>query len=375
MSEARRDEITAGVQGEPQAGNRLARRRFVLGGLGGLGALSVSSLAACSSSAPSASASASRSDLYPKFGKQWSIYYATHAVVDGFWATVHKGAIEGAEAMNLKLSWTQDVTFSVETTIARMDAALAVHPDFLVFSAPDPTAQRPQFEKAVQEGIPVICVNTADPKFPGPGSLPYDCFIGGDDYESGEAAAMATLQPWNGLPAKPRRGGVMASSLGNISTTERNAGWESVYKSAGIPSQLYDISGPGGVSGGNPDYIFTSVKAALTVHPDLDAMLVVSGGDDTVAIEKLLQQEGLAGKIKLTSIDLTGNIVQDILAKTAIAVEDNGPYLQGYLPCVLARAYLDWGIMPTNQNWYTGPHTITDATAALALAGQNAGYR
>lgn len=351
-------------------------RRRLLAGIGAVGGLSLASVAAACSSGPSAAAtSADRAAIYPKFDKQWFIYFATHGIVHPFWSTLQKGAEEGAKAMNLRYKWTQDTVFSVQTTIARMDAAIAEKPDFLVFSCPDPTAMRTQFQKAKDAGIPTVCINSGDPAYPAANSVPYDCYIGGNEFGGGAACAQACLEPWGSLPAQPKRGAVLASTPGNITTSQRNAGWESVFKPLGIPTQVYDISGGTTSGGGNPTNVFTATKAMLTQQPDIDAMFVVSGGPDMVAVQQVLTELNLTGKIKLVQIDLTGGIVKDITDNKATAVVDFGPYLEGYLPSVLARTYLDWGVMPTNQQLFTGPNIVNSKNAAQALDGANAGYR
>jgi simple sugar transport system substrate-binding protein len=106
--------------------------------------------------------------------KPYLIYYATHAIAEPVWATVKRGAEQGAADNCLKIKWTQDQTFSIETTIDRMETAISEKPDLLVFTATDPVAMRPTFEKAREAGIPVIAINTLDPASKGQArSLPY----------------------------------------------------------------------------------------------------------------------------------------------------------------------------------------------------------
>ncbi|WFT90988.1 hypothetical protein [Rhizobium leguminosarum] len=45
--------------------------------------------------------------------KPYLIYYATHAVAEPVWATVKKGAEQGADDNCLKIKWTQDDKFSM----------------------------------------------------------------------------------------------------------------------------------------------------------------------------------------------------------------------------------------------------------------------
>ena len=92
--------------------------------------------------------------------KPYLIYYATHAIAEPVWATVKAGATQGAADNCLRIKWTQDQKFSIETTINRMETAISEKPDLLVFTATDPTSMRPTFEKAKAAGIPVIAINS-----------------------------------------------------------------------------------------------------------------------------------------------------------------------------------------------------------------------
>ncbi|MEO8748758.1 MAG: substrate-binding domain-containing protein, partial [Allobranchiibius sp.] len=104
-----------------------------------------------------------------------------------------RGAEQGAADNCLKMKWTQDEKFSIETTIDRMETAISEKPDLLVFTATAPDAMRPTFEKAKAAGIPVIVINTLDPA-PKDQRVPYLIGIGADLYASGVAAAQEVLK-------------------------------------------------------------------------------------------------------------------------------------------------------------------------------------
>ena len=53
---------------------------------------------------------------------------------------------------------------------------------------------------------------------------------------------------------------------------------------------------------------------------------------------------------------------------------DQQPYLQGYLAAVLARAYLDWGLMP-GLDIATGPGVVTPENVDAVMDGINKGRR
>ena len=72
--------------------------------------------------------------------KEQVAYFATHAIAHPFWKIVEVGARDGARDACLTFKWTQDVDFSVGTTIERMETAVAEDPDVLIITATDPAA-------------------------------------------------------------------------------------------------------------------------------------------------------------------------------------------------------------------------------------------
>ena len=54
-----------------------------------------------------------------EYKKPAVVYFATHAIAHPFWTIVENGAMEGARDACITLKWTEDVNFSVQTTIER----------------------------------------------------------------------------------------------------------------------------------------------------------------------------------------------------------------------------------------------------------------
>jgi simple sugar transport system substrate-binding protein len=104
-----------------------------------------------------------RADDHCAGRKPYLIYYATHAIAEPVWETVKRGAEQGAADNCLKMKWTQDQKFSIETTIDRMETAITEKPDLMVITATDPKAMGPTIRKAHDAGIPMIAINSLDP--------------------------------------------------------------------------------------------------------------------------------------------------------------------------------------------------------------------
>jgi simple sugar transport system substrate-binding protein len=278
--------------------------------------------------------------------KPYVIYYATHAIVHPVWATVHKGAIAGAADNCLTLKWTEDPTFSVETTINRMEAAIAEKPDMLIITATDPVAMRPTIEKAKAAGIPVIAINTLDPA-PKDKRVPYLIGIGASMYESGVAAAQEELKK----NPKPRHVLVPDNAVGHVGLDAMAKGFIDTMKAAGATGEVIALT---------PDSSKNNAMISnyLLAHQDTDGIFCMESGP--ICFEPVLdvvRKEGLAGKIALSSFDISPALLDAIKKGEAVAGIDQLMYMQGYLPAVLTRNYLDYGMMPATDI-LTGPAVI-----------------
>lgn len=285
--------------------------------------------------------------------KKYVIYYATHAIAEPVWATVKKGAEQGADDNCLTLKWTQDEKFSVETTINRMETAITEKPDLMVITATDPKAMRPTVEKAVKAGIPMIAINTLDTA-PKAERLPYLIGIGADLYKSGVAAAEQVLK----VNPHPKRGLVPNHVPGHVGLEAMAKGFTDTLAAAGAKTDVI-------ASGLDQSKIASIIDSYLLAHPDTDAIFCMNAGPycfETVL--DVAHREKLGpDKLTLVSFDVSPALVKAIESGEAVAGIDQLMFLQGYLPAVLARYYLDYGMMP-DADILTGPAIIDKSNIA-----------
>ena len=291
-----------------------------------------------------------------------SVYFATHAIPHPFWSTIEAGAEQGAKDSCLDFKWTQDVEFSVATTIERMETAITEQPDVLVITATDPTAMGPTVQRAIDAGIAVIAINVNDPA-PRTERLPYLIYIGGNEYEGGAEAANQVL-----AAGQPSRAVCLNSFPGHVGLEARCAGWADVMQQAGVVVEQVDVSG-GAVQAE------AALSAYLIANPDADAFFTVSPGPENYGVAlSTLKAEGLIGDVALTTFDMNDEILAAIRSGETLAAIDQQPYLQGYLASVLARQYLDAGLMP-GRDILTGPGVVNAANIDKVLAGADLGRR
>lgn len=280
--------------------------------------------------------------------KPYLIYYATHAIAEPVWATVKKGAEQGADDNCLRIKWTQDQKFSVETTINRMETAISEKPDLLVITATDPTAMRPTVEKAADVGIPIIAINVLDPAPKGQ-RLPYLIGIGADLYQSGVAAAQQVLKK----NPHPKHGVVPNHVPGHVGLEQMAKGFTDTLQKAGATTEVIAI-------GTDTSQITATISNYFLAHPDTDALFCMNAGPfcfETVLDVARREKLGAGDKLSLVTFDVSPALLDAIGSGEAVAGIDQLMYLQGYLPAVLARTYLDYGMMP-EADIVTGPAII-----------------
>lgn len=291
-----------------------------------------------------------------------TIYYATHAIPDPFWETLKRGAEQGAKDMCLDFKWTQDVTFSVTTTIERMETALAEKPDMLVITATDPQAMRPTLERAKSDGIPVIAVNVADtaPKLE---RVPYLIYVGADQYQIGVAGAQEVLKL-----GKPKLAACFNAFPGHVGLEQLCAGWGDTFKEAGVKAEQIDASG-------SATDAEAALSAYITKNPKLGAVFTVSDAENNFGVAlQYLRKNKLLKKVKLVTFNASESVRKAIKAGEVLAGIDQQGYLQGYLPAVLARGYLDAGLMP-GSDILTGPGVVNADNIDAVIAGAAKGMR
>ena len=289
------------------------------------------------------------------------VYFATHAIAMDFWSTVEVGAREGARDACIDIKWTQDVNFSVMTTIERMETAVAEEPDVLIITATEPVAMRNTIERARKKGIPIIAINTEDVA-PDQGGLDYMIYIGESPERMGYTAADQVIKRGVKPVIKPV---CLNSFPGHVGLEFRCKGFADRMAEEGIETSVLDVSG--GVANAEG-----ALGAYLIANPESNAFFTFSATFDTTLA--VLTRTGRIETSSLVTSELNPQITESIKAGTTLAAIDQQPYLQGYLAAILARAYVDWGLMP-GADIVTGPGIVSIENVDVVIAGAAAGRR
>src|SRR5918996_6216216 len=104
---------------------------------------------------------------------------------DPFWSVAANGVQAAADDLGVQVEYQAPATFDMVEMSQLIDAAVASQPDGLVVSIPDADALGPSIEAAVEEGIPVISMNSGSDVFADLGVLLH---VGQTEFEAGVIA-------------------------------------------------------------------------------------------------------------------------------------------------------------------------------------------
>lgn len=282
----------------------------------------------------------------PAGGKQLTVYFATIAIGNGFFGTIHKGADRAAAETGVKVVWTEGQQFDMAQAVQRMNTAIAAKPDVMVVTDAVPASMNPVIEKAKQAGIVVIDINAQDTS----ANAPYLFYIGASEYESGRAAAQAIL---GASSSKPKRAICAIQLPGAVQLEQRCQGYKDVLSAAGVTVDKVDISA-------NPTDVAVRTQAYFTSHPDATAIYTLTAGPEAFdPVLKVLRDSGLNKKVLFVTNDLSPSAFSALAAGDLLAAIDQQQYLQGYLAVVWANLYMKYKMFPPTGQVLTGPSLVT----------------
>ena len=101
-----------------------------------------------------------------------------------------------------------------------------------------------------------------------------------------------------------------------------------------------------------------TVSNYFTANPDTDAVFAMDAGPASFgAALAVVRRENRTDDVTLTTFDVSPEQLEAVQTGESVGGIDQLMYLQGYLPAVLARTYLDWGMIPSSDI-LTGPAVI-----------------
>lgn len=291
---------------------------------------------------------------------------ALYAVIHGnandlYWAQFRKGIEDASEQLGVTTKLLATQQFSIQGFVDLLNSAIAAKPDGLIASIPDAAAVDGPLRGAIEDGIPVITVDTGDAR-PREERIPYLLLIGNDNGLAGAAAAHRILDE-----RKPKRAACPIHEPGNVGLEARCQGFIDVMEEAGVKVDKFEISG------GDPTKATEQVRSYFKSHADTDAIMTM-GPPPGQQVVRALEEEGLTDKVMHVGNVLTPELLQDVKDGKLLALVDFQPYLQGYRAVVDMALFKRAGVVASNDTYVSGG--IVDAdNAAQTEAGVKAGIR
>lgn len=273
--------------------------------------------------------------------KRYTIYFATFAIANSFWAPMRRGALDAGAQTGNKVVWTQGTEFSTPETVKRMQVALAARPDAMVVTDIVPSAFEPIMRKAQQRGIVVINANAPSPNK----NPPYLFYVGANEYLAGQEAARRTL-----AAGEPKRAVCEIQVLESVALNDRCKGYKSVLSRAGVKVDILDVSG-------TPTEAQAKMQSYFATRRDATAAYLLTA--DPAYLTPMLQVKKKAGrKIIFVTNDTSANVFDAIGRGEVLGTIGQQQYLQGYMPVIIADLYLRYGFLPASKEFLTGPFFI-----------------
>ncbi|UYG03560.1 sugar ABC transporter substrate-binding protein [Halomonas sp. LR3S48] len=279
----------------------------------------------------------------------------THGVPsDPFWSVVKNGAEDAAEQVGATLEYRAPSTFDMAQMQQLIDAAVASGPDGLIVSFTDEDALGGVVQKAADNNIPVITINSGGDVASQYGTRLH---IGQSEYEAGKQAAerMREMGAEKGLCVNHEQG--------NQGLDRRCDGFSEGFD--GNAEQL--------ATSHDPVEIRNAIVAYLNQHDDIDAILTLG----TLAAEPLvraMREHGATDMFTLGTFDLSPSTLEALEQGELDFAIDQQQYLQGYLPVIFLDQFVKNGMLPAGDV-PTGPGFVTQENASQVIELSKQGIR
>jgi simple sugar transport system substrate-binding protein len=287
------------------------------------------------------------------------IAIVTHGqAASDFWAIVKNGSDAAARQMGVTTTYRSPDVYSVARMRQLIDEAIATRPDGLVVSIPT-AALAGAIKRAIRAGIPVVSINSGSDVFRRLGVLAH---VGQQEEPAGEAAGRRMAA------AGVRHALCINHELGNAGPDARCRGFARAIRAAGGTSKVVPVE--------IRDAALAQRQIAAAVRDGaVDGVLTLSN-DGAEAVVEALRTTPRANRITFGTFDLSPEVLRAVLVGRIAFAVDQQAYLQGYLPVVLLAQLARYGLFAAQDEVLpTGPHFVTQATAAQAIRLSQRGIR
>jgi rhamnose transport system substrate-binding protein len=227
---------------------------------------------------------------------------------NGFFDAVNKGAQEAAQELGAEVIFTGPTTPTAEGQIEVLKSLIAQRVDAIAVSANDPDALVPQLKRAMERGIKVVSYDSAV----APAGRNLHLAPSSDELIGETVIALVA-------ELAPEGKGKFAVVSATPTSTNQNSWLAQMRVSLGGHPGLEMVAVVYGDDVSDKSY--REAVALIKQHPDL-AVLVSISSVGIVASARAVEDQGLAGKLKVTGLglpsELAGYVQKGVVPKFAI---------------------------------------------------------
>lgn len=273
-------------------------------------------------------------------------YAVTHDILgDPFWEVFRRGLYDAAALVGCDVEHLRPGSFSPEKMVGLIEEAIAARPAGLLSTIPDEVLVDAPLRRAVDSGIPLIAINTADSR-PKTQRIPYLFYVGGDDALGGRIAAERILR--ERTPASALC--IDHYEIDHVCHRVRYDGFAAAMDAAGVPCRRLHV--PGSM----PDRAREIVCTRLAEKPSPEALLTLGPPGCDAVVGALARLDPTVRPLHMT-FDLAPSQLEAIRDAVALGAIDSQQYLQGYLGILHLSLHVEHGFSLAGDI-LTGPSVV-----------------
>ena len=279
--------------------------------------------------------------------KKYKIIDISGPVSDPFFGASKQGSDAAAKDLGVdyEYSASRDYTDVVPTYQRLTEAAIGQKPDALVIGDYFPDTLEPLIKQAVAAGIPVFVTNSGRDSWQKLGALG---FVGENPSQMGSDAGEFAVK------AGATNALCVNHLAGNPVLEQRCNGFLHVVQAAGGKGKTLTIPTE---DASDDAKVRQDIAGALNADKSIDSVFTLGSSVATDAVSAA-QQAGRGGSVKVGTVDVSTNVLNQVKSGQLLFAVDQQPYLQGYYGVLMAYQWLEYGLHPAGAI-DSGPLMIT----------------
>ena len=277
-----------------------------------------------------------------------------------YWQEAAAGLEDSAKQLGVKAELTGPANFSVNDEVSAFQQAVTQHASGILVSAANPEAFREPIDSAIQQGIPVICVDADSPE------SKRILFVGTDNLRAGEESGKRMAELLHG------KGNVVIITIpGQYNLGDRVRGVEEAFKKypgIKIPKTIDDK--------GDSRNAYDAITALLQGKDKPDGIIGLEASGGAGAADALHRVD-LTGKIPIVAFDKDPETLDWIQHGAITATVVQKPYVMSFyglkflddLHHNAVHDFKDWRTAPTPSMpaWVDAGTAIVDKNNLAAF--------